>query len=83
MSTTPRLKTEGLVLLEGQVERNKERRMYRIQRRSRLRHRKARFNNRRKIDGWLPPSIQHKLDSHIKTIERLPSSWWNRTPTWR
>ena len=60
-------------LLEGQVERNKERRMYRIQRRSRLRHRKVRFDNRRRSDGWLAPSIQHKLDSHIKTIERLIS----------
>jgi len=60
-------------LLEGQVERNKERRMYRIQRRSRLRHRKVRFDNRRRSDGWLSPSIQHKLDSHIKTIERLKS----------
>lgn len=30
----------------GMVERNKERRMYRRQRRSRLRYRKPRFNNR-------------------------------------
>lgn len=36
-------------LLQGQVERNKERAMYRRQRRSRLRYRKPRFDNRKKL----------------------------------
>ena len=31
-------------------------------------HRKPRFNNRRRPAGWLPPSIQHKLDIHIDMI---------------
>ncbi len=60
-------------LLEGQVERNKKRVMYRRQRRSRLRYRKPRFDNRKKPEGWLAPSIQHKLDSHINFINRLKS----------
>jgi len=60
-------------LLKGQAERNKERVMYRRQRRSRLRHRKPRFNNRRKPDGWLAPSMQHKLDSHIRLINKAKS----------
>ena len=38
-------------LLTGQVERNKERLQYRRMRRNRLRHRKPRFNNRRKPKG--------------------------------
>ncbi|HQE48531.1 MAG TPA: RRXRR domain-containing protein, partial [Fervidobacterium sp.] len=44
----------------------KERRMYRRIRRSRLRYRKRRFDNRisTKKEGWLAPSIKHKLDSH-------------------
>ena len=58
-------------LLQGQVGRNKERLMYRRQRRSRLRYREPRFDNRRKAGGWLAPSIQHKLDSHIRLIEKI------------
>jgi len=59
-------------LLQGQVERNKERaRLYRRQRRSRLRYRAPRFDNRRKPEGWLAPSIQHKLDSHLRLIDMV------------
>lgn len=47
-----------------------ERSMYRRNRRGRLWHREPRFLNRGK-KGWLPPSIQHKLDSHIRLIEKL------------
>lgn len=39
-------------------------------------HRQPRFNNRRRPVGWLPPSIQHKLDIHIgavlKALDILP-----------
>ncbi|MBF0226069.1 MAG: HNH endonuclease [Desulfobacterales bacterium] len=58
-------------LIDGQVERNKERIMYRRNRRNRLRHRKPKFDNRRKKEGWFAPSIQHKLDSHRRLIEKL------------
>lgn len=58
-------------LLQGQKERLKEKAMYRKQRRTRLRYRKPRFNNRFIPKGWLAPSIQHKLDSHIRFIEKL------------
>jgi hypothetical protein len=53
-------------LLEGQVKRNEERRMYRKQRRRRLRYRAPRLDNRKRPDGWLAPSIQHKKDAHIR-----------------
>ena len=54
------------------VKLNSERRQYRRARRSRKTwHRKPRFLNRKKPDGWLAPSIQHKLDSHIKVISRV------------
>jgi hypothetical protein len=47
-----------------------QRRMYRRNRRSRLWHRPPRFLNRGK-KGWLAPSIQHKLDSHIRLVEQI------------
>lgn len=58
-------------LLKGMSERLKEKAMYRKQRRSRLRHRNPRFDNRRRSNEWLAPSIQHKFDSHIRIIDKL------------
>ena len=48
-----------------------ERRMYRRQKRNKLWYRKPRFNNRAIPKGWLPPSIKHKLQSHIRIIENM------------
>lgn len=48
-----------------------QRRNYRRTRRSRLWHRQPRFDNRSKPEGWLAPSIQHKLDSHIRFVEKI------------
>lgn len=41
--------------------------------RSRLRYRKPRFDNRvsTKKKGWLAPSIDHKINSHLKIVEDL------------
>lgn len=60
-------------LLQGQKERLYERASYRRLRRQRLRYRAPRFNNRisSKKEGWLAPSIKHKLDSHIRFIEKM------------
>jgi RRXRR protein/HNH endonuclease len=45
------------------------RRQFRRQRRKRkTRYRQPRFLNRKKPDGWLAPSLQHKVDGHLKTI---------------
>lgn len=62
-----------LELLDGVSERITERSKYRRQRRNRLRHRAPRFDNRIRNSGWLPPSIQHKLDAHLKIVERIKS----------
>jgi 5-methylcytosine-specific restriction endonuclease McrA len=35
------------------------------------RYRKPRFINRKKPNGWLPPSIKWKVDAHIRTINFL------------
>lgn len=58
-------------LRDDVVKLNSERRQYRRSRRHRKTwHRKPRFLNRKKPENWLAPSIQHKLDSHIKIINQ-------------
>lgn len=49
------------------------RREVRRARRSRLRHRKARFNNRisRKRKWWLAPSVENKVCAHLSVIQKL------------
>lgn len=47
------------------------RRQNRRTRRNRLRYRKPRFNNRKRKEGWLAPSVCHKIDTHLKAVERL------------
>lgn len=72
--------TEKQVLYEANVElRNNivdklsSRREARRTRRNRLRYRPARFNNRvhSKHKGWLAPSVEQKINSHIQVIKRL------------
>ena len=60
-------------LLEGMKDRLCAKRSYRRTRRSRLRYRKPRWNNRvkSKKKGWFAPSLKHKLDTHIKFIDEL------------
>ena len=55
------------------VELLSSRRENRITRRSRLRYRPARFNNRvaSKKEGWVSPSIRQKIESHLKVIEEV------------
>ena len=49
-----------------------EKRMYRRNRRGRLRYRKPRFLNRKK-NQVLAPSVKQKIDSHIKVIDLVES----------
>ena len=62
---------ESESLRKSEKDRITSRRESRRSRRNRLRYRKVRFNNRRRKDGWLAPSIQHRLDFTIKEIKRL------------
>ena len=50
-----------------------DRAMYRRNKRNKLWHRKPRFMNRSKPKGWLAPSIQHKVDTHIRLVEEIKS----------
>ena len=71
--------TEKVVLCEAEVlpradipELLATRRHFRRARRMRkTRYRKARFDNRSRSQGWLAPSVQHKVDVHLKTIKRM------------
>ena len=60
-----------VALLKDMKKRIKERSMYRRQRRNRLRYRRNKGLDNHKPEGWLAPSIQHKLDSHIRFIEKI------------
>ncbi|WP_157269085.1 RNA-guided endonuclease IscB [Azohydromonas aeria] len=52
-----------------------DRRMYRRNRRSRkTRYRAPRFDNRRRANGWLPPSLQHRVDTTMTWVRRIWSS---------
>jgi RRXRR protein/HNH endonuclease len=68
--------TEQSVLFEAEVKPRTDiqellasRKQCRSARRNRkTRHRQARFLNRKKPEGWLAPSVQHKVDAHLKAI---------------
>ena len=55
------------------VDKLSTRREQRRTRRSRLRYRKARFNNRvsSKRKGWLAPSVENKIQTHLTVVEKI------------
>lgn len=55
------------------VDKLSTRREQRRTRRSRLRYRKARFNNRvsSKRKGWLAPSVENKIQTHLTIVEKI------------
>ena len=71
--------TKDKVLFESDVElRNNivdllstRRENRRARRNRKTRYRKPRFNNRRRSDGWLAPSVKQKVDSHITMIAKV------------
>lgn len=48
-----------------------QRRGFRRRRRANLRYRPARFDNRRRAEGWLAPSLQHRVDTTLSLVRRL------------
>lgn len=47
------------------------RREQRRTRRNRLRYRKPRFDNRKRSEDWLAPSIRNRIDAHLKVISNV------------
>lgn len=67
------LYAEQLDLRTDIVSNISTRREARRTRRSRLRHRAPRFDNRRSFDGYLAPSTEQKVNSHIRAVRRICS----------
>lgn len=73
--------SKNKVLAKGEVELRQDvhsllttRAMYRRDRRNRkTRYRKPRFLNRKRKDGWLPPSIEGKLNANFFWIDKFCS----------
>ena len=71
--------TKGKVLFESDVELRNDivdllstrRQNRRTRRNHKTRYRKPRFNNRKRKDGWLAPSIQNKVDTHLTAIRKV------------
>lgn len=47
------------------------RRLRRARRNRKTRYRKARFLNRKRKKGWLPPSIQSRINAHIRLVNDI------------
>jgi RRXRR protein len=81
--------TEQKVLFEAEVlprsdiqELLATRRQFRqARRRRKTRYREVRFLNRKKSDGWLAPSVEHKVEAHLKTIRLVHKILPVRTTT--
>lgn len=50
---------------------SKRRELRRSRRNRKTRYRQARFDNRKRKDGWLVPSISQKIKCHIKVVENV------------
>ena len=59
------LRTDITGLLSARLEARRTRRG------RKTRYRKPRFDNRRRHDGWLPPSVRQKIDSHLQLIRKV------------
>ena len=71
--------TEKKVLFESEVELRNDivkllasrRELRRSRRYRKTRYRKQRFDNRKRKDGWLAPSVQHKIETHLTVIRKV------------
>jgi hypothetical protein len=70
--------SEDKVLAKGEIELRDDvskeitkRKIYRRSRRNRkTRYRQARFQNRKKPEGWLPPSVESRIDNTFRWIDK-------------
>src|SRR5438552_7539638 len=73
--------TSGEVIFQAEVhlrdditEKMTQRRQYRRHRRARkTRYREARYGNRRRPEGWLPPSLHSKAEATVKAVSFIAS----------
>ncbi|MCP1124509.1 RNA-guided endonuclease IscB [Bacillus sp. 3103sda1] len=71
ITTEDKVLAKGTIELRQDVKENLTLRatLRRGRRQRKTRYRKARFLNRKKKEGWLPPSIQSRVDNQIHWIE--------------
>lgn len=73
------IQSENKVISKGEIELRDDikslmetRKIYRRSRRNRkTRYRKPRFDNRKRPDNWLPPSVQSRIDSTFMWIDKF------------
>ena len=73
------IESNGRILAKGEIELRTDvsklifkRSLLRRARRSRkLRYREPRFSNRARTEGWLPPSVQSRIDNTIMWVEKF------------
>lgn len=73
-ATTPKKEyyASNVILKNDIVDLLSTRRELRRSRRNRkTRYREKRFNNRKRQEGWLAPSIRQKIESHLKVVENV------------
>ncbi|MDP7980955.1 RNA-guided endonuclease IscB [Bacillus multifaciens] len=75
ITTEDKVLTKGTIQLRQDVKENLTLRatLRRGRRQRKTRYRKARILNRKKKEGWLPPSIQSRIDNQIHWIETFKS----------
>ena len=71
VSETKELMSSELTLRTDISKKLQDRAIYRRTRRGKLWHRKPRFDNRSKPKGWFAPSIQHKVDTHLRLVQKI------------
>jgi len=83
----PGSKTTGIALLKNnlviwaaelthrsqqiKIALEKRRAVRRSRRNRKTRYRQARFLNRKRPEGWLPPSLQHRVDTTLTWVKRI------------
>ncbi|WP_440603534.1 RNA-guided endonuclease IscB [Bacillus sp. GB_SG_008] len=75
ITTKERVLAKGTIALRQDIKENLILRatLRRNRRQRKTRYRKARFLNRKKKEGWLPPSIQSRIDNVIHWIKKFKS----------
>lgn len=73
VTSKQQMQTSGMLVVQNRIAKKMEQRrsMRRARRFRKTRRRPARFNNRKKPEGWLPPSIKAKVDMRIQFLKHL------------
>lgn len=72
-SAKEELFAEEVILRKDITDLISSRREARRNRRYRLRYRKPRFSNRRIDEGWIAPSVKHRINAHLKAVQDVNS----------